>query len=92
MKDYADKRKFECFEILYNMGSYMLVSDKLTFIGKNVFLMRVYFTKFAGLYLTTYFVIAGKYCEFHKLYGEREYKNAATLLVSLISSGIAPPK
>lgn len=65
MKDYADNRKIECFEILHNMGSCMLVSDKLTFVGK--------------------------YCEFHKLYSERKCKEAATLLISLMSSGIATP-
>ncbi|GBM41649.1 Nuclear pore complex protein Nup85 [Araneus ventricosus] len=31
-----------------------------------------------------------KYCEFHKLYYEGDLKNAASLLISLIASGLAP--
>lgn len=37
-----------------------------------------------------YFI--GKYCEFHKLYSEKKYKEAAKLLISLIASEIASPK
>ncbi|XP_037293856.1 nuclear pore complex protein Nup85 [Manduca sexta] len=32
----------------------------------------------------------GKYCDFHRLYKDREFKKAAQLLVSLITSKIAP--
>lgn len=64
LQDYIERRKFECFEILNNMGSCIFFSDKLTFVGK--------------------------YCEFHKLYNAGDYEKAASLLVSLISSGIAP--
>lgn len=32
----------------------------------------------------------GKYCDFHRLYKSREFKKAAKLLVSLITSDIAP--
>ncbi|XP_054716603.1 nuclear pore complex protein Nup85-like [Uloborus diversus] len=66
LNDYAEHRKIEGFEILKNMASCMLVSDKLTFVGK--------------------------YCEFHKLFNDRNFKAAASLLVSLISSEIAPSK
>lgn len=64
IKEYSETGKFECFEILSNLGFCMLVSDKLTFVAK--------------------------YCEFHKLYREREFKQAASLLVSLLSSGLVP--
>ncbi|KAG8194792.1 hypothetical protein JTE90_017233 [Oedothorax gibbosus] len=66
MKDYAKHREMKGLEIFKNMGSCMLISDKLTFIGK--------------------------YCEFHKLHSQHELKSAASLLVSLIASKIAPPK
>ncbi|XP_035213593.1 nuclear pore complex protein Nup85-like isoform X2 [Stegodyphus dumicola] len=65
LREYVERRNIEGFEILKDMGSCMLVSDKLTFVGK--------------------------YCEFHKLYSENEYKLSASLLLSLISSGLAPP-
>ncbi|CAL1301443.1 unnamed protein product [Larinioides sclopetarius] len=64
LKDYAQHQKMEGLEIFKNMGSCMLVSDKLTFVGK--------------------------YCEFHKLYCEGDLKNASSLLISLITSGLAP--
>ncbi|XP_049869332.1 nuclear pore complex protein Nup85 [Pectinophora gossypiella] len=35
-------------------------------------------------------VFLGKYCDFHRMYKNREFKNAAKLLVSLITSKIAP--
>ncbi|KAJ2945829.1 hypothetical protein O0L34_g4731 [Tuta absoluta] len=35
-------------------------------------------------------VFLGKYCDFHRLYKSREFKKAAKLLVSLITSKIAP--
>ncbi|XP_055936163.1 nuclear pore complex protein Nup85-like [Argiope bruennichi] len=64
LKDYTKHQKVEGLEIFKNMGSCMLVSDKLTFVGK--------------------------YCEFHKLYSEGDWKIAASLLISLIASGLAP--
>ena len=35
-------------------------------------------------------VSAGKYREFHKLYGENRFSDAATLLLSLMTAQIAP--
>ncbi|XP_032523554.2 nuclear pore complex protein Nup85 [Danaus plexippus] len=35
-------------------------------------------------------LLLGKYCDFHRLYKSREFKKAAKLLVSLITSNIAP--
>ncbi|KAL4719009.1 hypothetical protein ACJJTC_019469 [Scirpophaga incertulas] len=35
-------------------------------------------------------LVLGKYCEFHRLYKSKEFKKAAKLLVSLLTSKIAP--
>lgn len=32
----------------------------------------------------------GKYCEFHKLYQNREFKQAGQLLISLLASKLTP--
>ncbi|GIY60351.1 nuclear pore complex protein Nup85 [Caerostris darwini] len=64
LKSCAIERKVEGLEIFKNMGSCMLISDQLTFVGK--------------------------YCEFRKLYSEGDLKAASALLMSLITSGLAP--
>ncbi|KAG8231483.1 hypothetical protein J437_LFUL000200 [Ladona fulva] len=51
-------------DLLDNLGSCMLISGRLTFLGK--------------------------YCEFHRLYRAGDFREAAALLVSLLSSHLAP--
>ncbi|XP_071443844.1 nuclear pore complex protein Nup85 [Hetaerina americana] len=51
-------------DLLDNLGSCMLISGRLTFLGK--------------------------YCEFHRLYNAGDFREAAALLVSLLSSHLAP--
>lgn len=36
------------------------------------------------------FVYTGKYCEFHSVYQEKNYKEAAQLLMALLASRITP--
>ncbi|XP_045771352.1 nuclear pore complex protein Nup85 [Maniola jurtina] len=44
----------------------------------------------ATLLIDNTLLLLGKYCDFHRLYKNREFKKAAKLLVSLITSNIAP--
>ncbi|XP_048466830.1 nuclear pore complex protein Nup85 isoform X1 [Rhincodon typus] len=64
LQDYSVKGSFSDFDLISNLGSSMLLSDRLTFLGK--------------------------YCEFHKLYGEMQFAKAANLLLSLMTARIAP--
>ncbi|XP_076338478.1 nuclear pore complex protein Nup75 isoform X2 [Tachypleus tridentatus] len=62
--EYSESGQFTSPDLLDNLGSCMLVSDRLTFLGK--------------------------YREFHKMYEEKEFKEASALLVSLLASRLAP--
>ncbi|XP_012284297.1 nuclear pore complex protein Nup85 [Orussus abietinus] len=64
LKQYAEQAELKCRDLLENLGSCMLVSDRLTFLGK--------------------------YCEFHQMYGIGEFKEAASLLMSLLKSNLTP--
>ncbi|KRT81355.1 hypothetical protein AMK59_5935, partial [Oryctes borbonicus] len=64
LREYAARGELINVDLLDNLGSCMLTSDKLIFLGK--------------------------YCEFHKIYQSGDFKEAAALLVSLISSRITP--
>nr|XP_057905843.1 nuclear pore complex protein Nup85 isoform X2 [Doryrhamphus excisus] len=64
LQDYCAKGIFTDLDLIDNLGPAMLLSDRLTFLGK--------------------------YCEFHKLYGKKCFREAAKLLLSLITAKIAP--
>uniref|UniRef100_A0A3P8VZU6 Nuclear pore complex protein Nup85 n=1 Tax=Cynoglossus semilaevis TaxID=244447 RepID=A0A3P8VZU6_CYNSE len=64
LQDYCERGTFSDLDLIDNLGSAMLLSDRLTFLGK--------------------------YREFHKLYGEKRFREAATLLLSLMTAKIAP--
>ncbi|XP_072384789.1 nuclear pore complex protein Nup85 [Diabrotica undecimpunctata] len=64
LQDYIKSGRLGSTDLLDNLGSGMLVSDRLIFLGK--------------------------YYEFHKLYQNGEYKEAAALLISLLASKIIP--
>ncbi|CAG9861328.1 unnamed protein product [Phyllotreta striolata] len=64
LKNYLKLGKFDSPDILDDLGSGMLLSDRLIFLGK--------------------------YYEFHKLYQNGDYKEASTLLISLLASKIIP--
>ncbi|XP_056643715.1 nuclear pore complex protein Nup85 [Diorhabda sublineata] len=64
LHDYIRRGKLSSVDLLDNLGSGMLVSDRLIFLGK--------------------------YYEFHKLYQSGEYRDAASLLISLLASKIIP--
>ncbi|XP_067860560.1 nuclear pore complex protein Nup85 [Heptranchias perlo] len=64
LQDYSIKGSFSDLDLINNLGPSMLLSDRLTFLGK--------------------------YCEFHKLYGETKFEEAAKLLLSLMTARIAP--
>ncbi|KAG7189414.1 hypothetical protein KM043_017118 [Ampulex compressa] len=64
LKQYVENGELECRDLLENLGSCMLASDRLTFLGK--------------------------YCEFHQMYGIGGFKEAASLLVSLLVSNLTP--
>uniref|UniRef100_A0A4W3GDF1 Nuclear pore complex protein Nup85 n=1 Tax=Callorhinchus milii TaxID=7868 RepID=A0A4W3GDF1_CALMI len=64
LQDYCARGSFSDLDLINNLGSAMLLSDRLTFLGK--------------------------YCEFHKLYGEKRFPEAARLLLSLMTARIAP--
>lgn len=64
LQDYCSKGTFSDLDLIDNLGSAMLLSDRLTFLGK--------------------------YREFHRLYGEKHFPEAAKLLLSLMTAKIAP--
>lgn len=64
LQDYCTRGSFSDLDLIDNLGPAMLLSDRLTFLGK--------------------------YREFHKLYEEKRYSEAAKLLLSLMTAKIAP--
>jgi len=64
LQDYCAKGSFSDLDLIDNLGPSMLLSDRLTFLGK--------------------------YREFHRLYGEKRFSEAAKLLLSLMTAKIAP--
>ncbi|XP_070779401.1 nuclear pore complex protein Nup85 isoform X1 [Enoplosus armatus] len=64
LQDYCARGTFSDLDLIDNLGPAMLLSDRLTFLGK--------------------------YREFHKLYGEKRFTEAAKLLLSLMTAKIAP--
>ncbi|XP_021068407.1 nuclear pore complex protein Nup85 [Mus pahari] len=64
LRDYCERGCFSDLDLIDNLGSAMILSDRLTFLGK--------------------------YREFHRLYGEKRFGDAASLLLSLMTSNIAP--
>ncbi|XP_047613557.1 nuclear pore complex protein Nup85 isoform X1 [Phacochoerus africanus] len=64
LRDYCERGCFSDLDLIDNLGPAMMLSDRLTFLGK--------------------------YREFHRLYGEKRFVDAATLLLSLMTSQIAP--
>ncbi|XP_053153182.1 nuclear pore complex protein Nup85 isoform X2 [Hemicordylus capensis] len=64
LKDYCERGTFSDLDLIDNLGSSMLLSDRLTFLGK--------------------------YREFHRLYGEKQFFAAAKLLLMLMTARIAP--
>uniref|UniRef100_A0AAY4C7C5 Nuclear pore complex protein Nup85 n=1 Tax=Denticeps clupeoides TaxID=299321 RepID=A0AAY4C7C5_9TELE len=64
LQDYCSKGSFSDLDLIDNLGPSMLLSDRLTFLGK--------------------------YREFHRLYGENRFSEAAKLLLSLMTAKIAP--
>lgn len=64
LQDYCTRGSFSDLDLIDNLGPAMLLSDRLTFLGK--------------------------YREFHRLYGETKFTEAAKLLLSLMTAKIAP--
>ncbi|CAH1795134.1 unnamed protein product [Owenia fusiformis] len=66
LDEYTENGGFSNVDLIDNLGSEMLLSNRLTFLGK--------------------------YREFHKLYEDGDFIAAASLLLSLLSSRMAPRK
>ncbi|XP_054112447.2 nuclear pore complex protein Nup85 isoform X2 [Callithrix jacchus] len=64
LRDYCERGCFSDLDLIDNLGPAMMLSDRLTFLGK--------------------------YREFHRVYGEKRFADAASLLLSLMTSQIAP--
>uniref|UniRef100_A0A2K5M1R8 Nuclear pore complex protein Nup85 n=1 Tax=Cercocebus atys TaxID=9531 RepID=A0A2K5M1R8_CERAT len=64
LRDYCERGCFSDLDLIDNLGPAMMLSDRLTFLGK--------------------------YREFHRMYGEKRFADAACLLLSLMTSRIAP--
>uniref|UniRef100_A0A8D2LBV9 Nuclear pore complex protein Nup85 n=1 Tax=Varanus komodoensis TaxID=61221 RepID=A0A8D2LBV9_VARKO len=64
LKEYCEKGTFSDLDLIDNLGPSMLLSDRLTFLGK--------------------------YREFHRMYGEKQFFAAAKLLLMLMTARIAP--
>lgn len=66
LTEYCKSGGFSNLDLIDNLGSAMLLSDRLTFLGK--------------------------YREFHKMYEEGNFHEAANLLISLLTSKLAPQR
>ncbi|KAM7443264.1 Nucleoporin nup85 [Porites harrisoni] len=66
LSEYCKSGGFSNLDLIDNLGSAMLLSDRLTFLGK--------------------------YREFHKMYEEGKFHEAAHLLISLLTSKLAPQR
>jgi len=66
LNHYAENGGFVQQDLIENLGSGMLLNNKLTFLAK--------------------------YHEFHKLYGNSDFKQAGLLLTSLLTSNLAPKR
>ncbi|KAM3921196.1 nuclear pore complex protein Nup85 [Leptodactylus fuscus] len=64
LKDYCERGRFSDLDLIDNLGPAMLLSDRLTFLGK--------------------------YREFHRMYNDQQFEEAARLLLSLMTARIAP--
>ncbi|KAF7686403.1 nuclear pore complex protein Nup85 [Silurus meridionalis] len=64
LQDYCTRGSFSDLDLIDNLGPAMLLSDRLTFLGK--------------------------YREFHRLYEDKKFTEAAKLLLSLMTAKIAP--
>ncbi|XP_075418316.1 nuclear pore complex protein Nup85 [Tenrec ecaudatus] len=64
LRGYCERGCFSDLDLIDNLGPAMMLSDRLTFLGK--------------------------YREFHRLYGEKRFVAGASLLLSLMTSQIAP--
>lgn len=64
LKDYCERGRFSDLDLIDNLGPAMLLSDRLTFLGK--------------------------YQEFHRMYNDQQFDEAACLLLSLMTARIAP--
>uniref|UniRef100_A0A6I8SGL1 Nuclear pore complex protein Nup85 n=1 Tax=Xenopus tropicalis TaxID=8364 RepID=A0A6I8SGL1_XENTR len=64
LKEYSERGNFTDLDLIDNLGSAMLLSDRLTFLGK--------------------------YREFHRMYSQEQFSEAASLLLSLMTARIAP--
>ncbi|XP_042306220.1 nuclear pore complex protein Nup85 [Sceloporus undulatus] len=64
LKEYCERGTFSDLDLIDNLGPSMLLSDRLTFLGK--------------------------YREFHRMYGEKQFLAAAKLLLMLMTARIAP--
>nr|BAE90916.1 unnamed protein product [Macaca fascicularis] len=64
LRDYCERGCFSDLDLIDNLGPAMMLSDRLTFLGK--------------------------YREFHHMYGEKRFADAASLLLFLMTSRIAP--
>lgn len=71
-------------DLLDHLGSAMLLSNKLAFLGK--------LKASSDWPLIWQFCCTGKYREFHRLYGNGEFVAAGQLLVQLLVSNIVPMK
>lgn len=84
---------FVCVLVLFLYRSDVQVT--LTIIFEILVQLSIYFILFhlwdlSSLLIDNLFCGAGKYREFHVMYQEGRYEEAAALLVSLISSRLAP--
>ncbi|CAH3040149.1 unnamed protein product [Pocillopora meandrina] len=66
LTEYCKSGGFSNLDLIDNLGSAMLLSDRLTFLGK--------------------------YREFHKMYEEGKFHEASNLLISLLTSKLAPQR
>lgn len=86
LKSFTDTGVMQNVDLLDNLGSAMLACDRLIFLG--VYACTLNYLKL-NLIMVNMFVL-GKYREFQKCFEDKQYKDAASILISLISSKIIP--
>ncbi|XP_011897922.1 PREDICTED: nuclear pore complex protein Nup85 isoform X6 [Cercocebus atys] len=101
LRDYCERGCFSDLDLIDNLGPAMMLSDRLTFLDLALWSSSESALNALGLHLIGAYEfgdrknlllcgVAGKYREFHRMYGEKRFADAACLLLSLMTSRIAP--
>ncbi|XP_062495846.1 nuclear pore complex protein Nup85 isoform X1 [Pezoporus occidentalis] len=86
LKDYCERGSFSDLDLIDNLGPSMLLSDRLTFLDDTSVSEPLMLLPSEHPAPDS----TSKYREFHRLYGEKRFSEAARLLLMLMTAHIAP--